>query len=207
MSGTHVLANGAGTLAYTSDGAGITIVTITGTSVTGTDLNIPAQIASLPVVAIGDYAFFNNTTIQSVTFPDSLQTIGESAFSACTSLASADLSGLSSLTEIGNHAFAECALSVPIQIPSSIQTIGISAFIESTSPNTAASISNIEILGGGANLQSIEDSAFGYVLPTDQYDSAAWVTPAEQPTWLQAIIQPAGGGSASGDPYICAMLE
>ena len=49
-------------------------------------LNIPAKIDGKSVTSIGDEAFSQNTTITSVTIPDTVTVIGEQAFGWCTSL-------------------------------------------------------------------------------------------------------------------------
>ena len=49
---------------------------------------IPSTYKGLPVTMILDNAFFNSTDIESVTIPDSVTSIGNNAFSHCTSLVS-----------------------------------------------------------------------------------------------------------------------
>ena len=61
-------------------------VTITGYSGLSTDLTIPDSIAGMPVVAIGESAFYEHRTIQSVTIPDSVVRIDGGAFSKCSVL-------------------------------------------------------------------------------------------------------------------------
>ena len=64
------------------------VATITGqdTSFFVDYLTIPVFIAGYPVVAIGSFAFSDNTDITIVEVPDSVTTIGDAAFSNCTSL-------------------------------------------------------------------------------------------------------------------------
>lgn len=50
------------------------------------DIVIPEKINDLPVTAIGNSAFANKKTISSVTIPDSVTTIGTSAFLGCNSM-------------------------------------------------------------------------------------------------------------------------
>jgi len=53
----------------------------------GGELSIPDQIDDLPVTSIGDFAFSSCDDLTSVTIPDSVATIGNSAFRDCRSVA------------------------------------------------------------------------------------------------------------------------
>ena len=55
------------------------------------DLVIPASIQNTPVVAIGNYTFRNNAMLKTITIPDSVTSIGDSAFSGCSALESITL--------------------------------------------------------------------------------------------------------------------
>lgn len=54
---------------------------------------IPPTISSWPVTKIGEAAFQDNTTITSVTIPDSVTEIGANAFAGCTNLTSVNYAG------------------------------------------------------------------------------------------------------------------
>ena len=54
---------------------------------------IPPTISSWPVTKIGEDAFQDNTTITSVTIPDSVTEIGANAFAGCTNLTSVNYAG------------------------------------------------------------------------------------------------------------------
>ena len=61
-------------------------ITITGYTGPGGAVAIPDTINGLPVTRIGDSAFDGETSLTSVTIPNSVTSIGEEAFSCCTSL-------------------------------------------------------------------------------------------------------------------------
>jgi hypothetical protein len=62
----------------------------------------------------------------SYTIPNSVTSIGNSAFSSCTALTSVTIPD--SVTSIGNSAFGSCTALASVTIPDSVTSIGISAF-------------------------------------------------------------------------------
>lgn len=76
--------------------------------------------------AIEPAAFGNCANLEEVVLPDSLVTIGASAFAGCTSLRKIDLSACTLLTSIGDSAFKD-ATSEDISVPSSVTSIGSKA--------------------------------------------------------------------------------
>lgn len=87
--------------------------TVTITKYTGTESTVilPSTINSWPVTKIGEAAFQDNTTITSVTIPDSVTEIGSNAFAGCTNLTSVNYAGdWSKLTiQSGNPAVEDAA--------------------------------------------------------------------------------------------------
>jgi BspA type Leucine rich repeat region (6 copies) len=65
---------------YTTNNGAITITGYTGS---GGDVTIPDNINGLPVTIIGAGAFMNQFGVGSVTIPDSVTNIGNSAFQTC----------------------------------------------------------------------------------------------------------------------------
>ena len=87
--------------------------TVTITKYTGTESTVilPSTINSWPVTKIGEDALKDNTTITSVTIPDSVTEIGSNAFAGCTNLTSVNYAGdWSNLTiQSGNPAVEDAA--------------------------------------------------------------------------------------------------
>lgn len=87
--------------------------TVTITKYTGTESTVilPSTISIWPVTKIGEDAFQDNTTITSVTIPDSVTEIGANAFAGCTNLTSVTYGGdWSNLTiQSGNPAVEDAA--------------------------------------------------------------------------------------------------
>ncbi len=78
------------------------------------------------VTTIGDSAFSDCSSLTSVTIPDSATEIGSSAFLSCTSLTSVTIPN--GVTELGANAFGNCASLTQVAIPDSVTTIRNSAF-------------------------------------------------------------------------------
>ena len=94
---------------------------ITGYTGKETALKIPDTIDNYTVVAIGKFAFSMQADLQenlvSVTIPDSVTTIDEDAFWACTSLVHVELPA--HLKTLGHEAFGSCTALTEITIPAS----------------------------------------------------------------------------------------
>lgn len=86
-------------------------VTITKYTGKGSTVILPSTISSWPVTKIGEDALKDNTTITSVTIPDSVTEIGSNAFAGCTNLTSVNYAGdWSNLTiQSGNPAVEDAA--------------------------------------------------------------------------------------------------
>ena len=71
-------------------------------------------------------AFYNCSSLTSVTIGNNVTEIGSSAFSGCSSLASVTIPN--SVTEIGEYAFSRCSSLTSVTIPDSVTSIGETAF-------------------------------------------------------------------------------
>lgn len=98
---------------------------ITGYVGTDTVVVIPSKINGTTVETIGHTAF-RYSSVTSVTIPDSVTFISDSAFAYCFNLT--NISIPNSVTSIGFSAFDGCASLKSITLPSSLRTIGNSAF-------------------------------------------------------------------------------
>ena len=102
--------------------------TITGYSGDGGAVEIPAEVDGVSVVKVGDEAFKDNTSVTSITIPDSVTSIGNDAFRSCTSLTSITIPD--SVTSIGDWAFAWCdnltSVTLPILFMDDYQSYGLS---------------------------------------------------------------------------------
>ncbi len=103
------------------------------------------------VTSIGDVAFSFCTSLASVTIPDSVTSIGRHAFQYCTSLTSVTIPN--GVTSIGDSAFSYCASLTSVTIPDSVTSIGWSAFAGCTSltsvtiPDSVTSIGSLAFSG------------------------------------------------------------
>ena len=134
---------------------------ITGYNGTASELIIPDEIDSYPVVGIADYAFYNNTALTAVYFPNTLRYIGEYAFYGCTSLlgdlgqtiwsvrseVSAILTIPNSVTYIGAYAFGGCDSLAEVALGSSVESIGDGAFSDCTALETINIPTSVTTIG------------------------------------------------------------
>ena len=109
-----------------------------------TSVTIPNSVTS-----IGESAFYKSS-VTSVTIGNSVTSIGESAFWDCSGLTSVTIPN--SVTKIGDHAFYGCTGLTSVTIPNSVTTIGNWAFGD-CSGLTSVTIPN--------SVTSIGESAFG----------------------------------------------
>ena len=88
---------------------------------TGCDLYIEGELVTevhITTEKVNDYAFVGWSNLTSVTFDDSVKTIGKGAFAGCTGLTSIVIPG--NVTAIGQEAFADCSNLTSIVIPDSV---------------------------------------------------------------------------------------
>ena len=88
-------------------------------------LTIAEQFYDLPVTKIDQYAAAGNTMIKELILPNTMTTIGTSAFQGCTNLKK--ITWGQGLVRIAMLAFAECGIT-SLELPSSIKSIGRSVF-------------------------------------------------------------------------------
>ena len=88
--------------------------------------NINIVIINDGVASIGDFSFYNCTSLKSMTIPESVTNIGNSAFEGCTSLTSVTIPD--SVTDIGDSAFYGCTGLENVSIGNSVTSIGYYAF-------------------------------------------------------------------------------
>ena len=91
----------------TNNGA-ITITGHTGSVASVTNVTIPSTINGFPVTSIGDGAFTYCSSLTSITIADSVTNIGASAFNECSGLTSVTIPAKA--TTIGDFAFSYTGL-------------------------------------------------------------------------------------------------
>jgi PKD repeat protein len=114
------------------------------------------------VTTIGSSAFYLCSSLASVTIPNSVTTIGSSAFYLCSSLASVTIPN--SVTNIGSYAFYYCTSLTRVTMGNNVIGIGDSAF------SSCWSLTGVYFQGnapglGGMNVFSATTNATVYYLP------------------------------------------
>ena len=95
--------------------------------------NIKSYVIPSSVTSIGDHAFSWCSSLSEIVIPSSVTSIGKGAFSCCDSLSEIVIP--SSVTSIGDWAFSWCHSLSEIVIPSSVTSIGDSAFFNCKFPD------------------------------------------------------------------------
>ena len=120
-SGESKIVNIGGYLFYTYDGVNYLL----GYVGNETELTLPENYNG-ENYEIYDYAFYNCTSLTSVTIGNGVTSIGSDAFNGCTNLTSVVIPN--SVTIIGTRAFLGCTSLASITIPDSVTSIGSYAF-------------------------------------------------------------------------------
>lgn len=112
------------TFGYNDGDAGV-IITDCSSEMSG-ELTIPDTLDNLPVVTVGEGAFYNCAGITGVRLPKTVTAIADGAFYGCTKLKYAELSD--ALTDLGQSAFYQCSVLEAIHLPEKIKSIPNSCF-------------------------------------------------------------------------------
>ena len=136
---------------YIVENGGATIKASTATGA----VTIPSVLGGYAVKKVGNDAYFvfgeGNSSVTSITIPNSVTSIGVAAFYSCTSLTSIIIPN--SITSIGVSAFVDCTSLASITIPNSVTRIGNNTFYGCTSlasitiPDSVTSIGNSVFYG------------------------------------------------------------
>ena len=100
------------------------------------------------VTSIGNSAFGECTGLTSIMIPNSVTSIGEEAFSVCTGLTSITIPN--SVTSIGGSAFWGCSGLTSVEIPNSVTSIGVTTFAGCSGLTSVEIPNSVTSIGYGA---------------------------------------------------------
>ena len=193
-------------LTYWIDGNEVVITGIA-YDATGT-LEIPDTIEGYPVTRIDSYAF-NSCQLTHITVPDSVTSIGSTAFAYSSHLTGITLGN--GVTSIESNAFYNCFSLTEITVPDSVKELGHSAFaycnalteavigegvtrIERNCFNNCTSLTSVTL---GSKIEYVPQSAFYGCsnLTYNQYDNAKYLGNEDAP--YLALLYPASSDITS----------
>ena len=99
---------------------------------------------------IGEYAFYECSSLTAITLPEGVTSIGDEAFWACRSLTAITIPENSQLTSIGSSAFRDCDGLTSITIPEGVTSIGNDAFCGCSSLTSITIPESVTSIGGDA---------------------------------------------------------
>jgi hypothetical protein len=100
------------------------------------------------VTSIGNWAFYDCTSVTNVIIGNGVALIGDQAFYGCANLASVTMGN--SVTNIGSAAFSGCTNLTSVTIPNSVTSIGYTAFYRCTSLTSVTIGNSVTSIGGSA---------------------------------------------------------
>ena len=112
------------------------------------------------VTEIGTLAFFGNTELETIEWPDNMESLGQNAFANCSALKNVEING--SIEEIPSSAFAGCSALETVVISESVESIGASAF-----SGISGDASDTTFIMKGTTPPTFDNSAFGSSKPTN----------------------------------------
>lgn len=136
--------------------------------------NIKKVIISSGVTSIGQCAFVDCSSLESIAIPASVTNIGPSAFNGCISLTSITIPD--SVTSIGAQAFENCSSLESIEIPASVERIEYNTFSGCSGLTSIAIPANVTNIGHSAfyNCSSLTTITFEGTMPPTYIDSGAF---------------------------------
>jgi hypothetical protein len=136
---------GGQSFAYSTNNGSATITAYTGP---GGAVTIPSPIAGLPVTAIADSVFSGQASLTSITFPDTLVSMGALVFNQCTGLT--DITLPASLTSLGFACFAGCSGLASVALPAGLTDFPDSLFSDCNNLSAIAIPNAVTNIGGRA---------------------------------------------------------
>ncbi len=158
------------TFALNEDKVSYTIVDAYPTAIGA--VTVPSRYMDKPVTAIADGVFEDNTSLTSITIPDSITSIGARAFKGCTALKSVMLP--SGVTSLGKEVFLGCTSLKEAHLGATLKMVPTSAFencialkkvtmpryVSLIAPNAFKGCAVLSDMQLPATLTTIQDSAF-----------------------------------------------
>ena len=142
------------------------------------------------VTSIGNYAFYECSSLTEIDIPEGVISIGESTFRGCSSLTEVDIP--EGVTSIGNHAFSGCSSLTEITIPEGVTSIGQYAFYKCINLTEITILEGVTSIGqyafsGCSSLTEIDIPEGATSIEGDAFSNCSRLTRVELPDSLTSI--------------------
>ncbi len=88
--------------------------------------SITADGKTYTVTGVDEMAFANNTSLTSLSLPETIKSFGQGAFTNCTAMTAVNIP--SQITDIPSACFAQCKKMAKFELPAGVKTVGTLAF-------------------------------------------------------------------------------
>ncbi len=170
------------------------------------DTDVKEVIIPEGITTIGEEAFYNCQSLETVTLPSTLESTGTAIFRFCQNLKTVEFSGTDSTPVLGEYLFYACNSLESVNIPSDVTSIpeGMFAYCQSLEnvvlPEGTERISDYAFYGSGLssitlpeNLNYIGDMAFADCATLDEINNLSET--------CDIVMDNAFSGTPAGNPY------
>ena len=148
--------------------------------------------------SIGEGAFKDCSSLESITLPSTVTSIGKEAFYFCTGLTNIELP--ESLERIGESAFFGCSNLTSITVPTSVTSISMGAFWGCTE------LTSISLPFAGESKGGTENTYFGYIFAYNSETNGAHSNFTYVPEKLKSVVITGDTGIAEYAFEMCVYL-
>ncbi len=167
------------------------------------DVEIPQGVKS-----IGDYAFYNCASIETIILPEGLEVIGNSSFEGCKGITQLHLPN--SITSIGTSAFKSCSNIADVDLPTNIGSLGEQCFSDCYNLQKIVAHWGNPVIINQNTYANVSNNCFLYIPigTATKYANAGWTSiPNVKETGILSVHVNSGGYISCNETQVCGRKE